>query len=88
MQTFILAVYILWNIISFGLYAYDKMQAKSGGWRVPEKTLLTVSLLGGCFGGTLAMYLLRHKTRHTSFILVNWIADAVYLAILLVLLTQ
>jgi uncharacterized membrane protein YsdA (DUF1294 family) len=88
MQTFIMALYILWNIISFGLYAYDKIAAKSGWWRIPEKTLLTISILGGCFGGTLAMYLLRHKTRHTRFILVNWIADAVYLVILLVLLRQ
>ncbi len=86
MQNFILALYVLWNIISFGLYAYDKSAAKSGQWRIPEKTLLTVSILGGCFGGTLAMYMLRHKTRHTRFILVNWIADAVYLVILLALL--
>jgi uncharacterized membrane protein YsdA (DUF1294 family) len=88
MQTFLMAIYILLNIISFGLYAYDKIAAKSGWWRIPEKSLLLVSILGGCFGGTLAMYLLRHKTRHTLFILVNWIADAVYLAILLVLLKQ
>jgi uncharacterized membrane protein YsdA (DUF1294 family) len=36
----------------------------------------------------LAMYLLRHKTQHTRFILVNWIADAVYLVILLALFRQ
>lgn len=85
MQTIIATIFILWNIFSFGLYAYDKMAARSGRWRVREKTLLTVSILGGCFGGTLAMYLLRHKTQHTRFILVNWIADAVYLVILLAL---
>jgi uncharacterized membrane protein YsdA (DUF1294 family) len=84
MQTFIMAIFILWNIFSFGLYAYDKLAARSGWRRIPEKSLLTVSILGGCFGGTLAMYLLRHKTRHTRFILVNWIAVAVYLVILLV----
>ncbi len=88
MQTIIGSIFILLNIISFGLYAYDKMAAKSGWWRIRERTLLTVSILGGCFGGTLAMYLFRHKTRHTSFILVNWVADAVYLVILLVLLRQ
>ncbi len=88
MQTFILAIYILLNIVSFGLYAYDKIAARSGRWRISERTLLTVSILGGCFGGTLAMYLLRHKTRHTRFILVNWIADAVYLGLLLALLRQ
>lgn len=88
MQTIIATIFLLWNIFSFGLYAYDKMAAGSGWWRIRERTLLTVSILGGCFGGTLAMYLLRHKTQHTRFILVNWIADAVYLVILLVLLRQ
>jgi uncharacterized membrane protein YsdA (DUF1294 family) len=88
MQTIIAAIFILLNIISFGLYAYDKLAAKSGRWRISEKTLLTISILGGCFGGTLAMYLLRHKPRHTRFILVNWIADAAYFVILLVLLKQ
>ena len=88
MQTFIAAIFILLNIFSFGMYAYDKMAAKSGWRRISEKSLLTISILGGCFGGTLAMYLLRHKTQHTRFILVNWIADAVYLVILLVLLRQ
>ena len=88
MQTFIAAIFLLLNMISFGMYAYDKMAAKSRRWRISEKSLLTVSILGGCFGGTLAMYLLRHKTQHTRFILVNWIADAVYLVIMLVLLRQ
>ncbi len=88
MQPFIIAIIILLNIVSFGLYAYDKFAAKSGRWRIRENTLLTVSILGGCFGGTLAMYLFRHKTQHTRFILINWIADAVYLVILLVLLRQ
>ncbi len=86
MQTLLIATYMLWNLVSFGLYAYDKIAAKSGWRRIPEKSLLAVSILGGCFGGTLAMYLLRHKTQHTRFILVNWIADAVYLVILLGLL--
>ena len=86
MQTIIAAIFLLLNMISFGMYAYDKMAARSGWWRISEKGLLTISILGGCFGGTLAMYLLRHKTRHTRFILVNWIADAVYLVILLALL--
>jgi uncharacterized membrane protein YsdA (DUF1294 family) len=88
MQTFLAVLYILLNIFSFSMYAYDKLAAKSGWRRISEKSLLTISILGGCFGGTLAMYLLRHKTQHTRFILVNWIADAVYLVILLALLRQ
>ena len=35
-----LAAEILMSLVSFCVYAYDKHQAKTGGWRVPERTLL------------------------------------------------
>jgi uncharacterized membrane protein YsdA (DUF1294 family) len=59
-----------WSLIAFVYYAYDKRQAGQRGWRVPESILLSLSLLGGFVGSGLAMYLLRHKTRHLSFVLV------------------
>jgi uncharacterized membrane protein YsdA (DUF1294 family) len=43
MQTFIAAIFLLLNIFSFGMYAYDKLAARSGRWRISEKSLLTVS---------------------------------------------
>jgi uncharacterized membrane protein YsdA (DUF1294 family) len=51
MQTIIIAIHILLNIISFGLYAYDKIAAKSGWWRISEKSLLTASILGWSANG-------------------------------------
>lgn len=55
------------NVGAFGLFWYDKNQAQTGGWRVPEKTLQLSALLGGWIGGMIAMETFRHKTKKTSF---------------------
>ena len=36
-------------------------------WRVPEKTLLLIALLGGSPGAYAGMKIFRHKTRHRKF---------------------
>jgi len=35
------------NAVSFGLFWYDKQQARKKAWRVPEKTLCLSALAGG-----------------------------------------
>ena len=55
------------SLITFFLYGIDKSKAKRGAWRIPEKTLLMLSFFGGALGGSLAMSLLRHKTKHWYF---------------------
>jgi uncharacterized membrane protein YsdA (DUF1294 family) len=45
----------------------DKRAARSGSRRVPEKTLLLASVLGGWPGGYLAGQKLRHKTAKVSY---------------------
>jgi len=60
------------------LFAFDKGASKGAGRRVPEKLLLTLVLLGGVLGGWVGMLLLRHKTRHTSFWAVQWLASALH----------
>ena len=59
------------SVLTFILYALDKLKAKARAWRIPERTLLAASLFGGAVGGTFAMLLFRHKTRHLPFKLVN-----------------
>ena len=58
------------NLITFALYAYDKRIARQnrGKRRVPERTLLLLSFLGGCVGAALGMALCRHKTKHVKFL--------------------
>ncbi|MBQ6595282.1 MAG: DUF1294 domain-containing protein [Clostridia bacterium] len=55
------------NVVSFSLMAHDKRMARSGGRRVPEKTLFLASACFGGLGGVLGMQLMRHKTKHWYF---------------------
>ncbi len=66
----IIAVYVIAvNLITFALMGYDKALSKTGGRRVPEATLFLFVIIGGSLGGTLGMYIWRHKTRHWYFAL-------------------
>ncbi len=60
-------VLIILNAVSCGLMAYDKRCARTGKWRVPEKTLFIAAGLFGGLGGVLGMALCRHKTKHWYF---------------------
>lgn len=59
------------NIISFILMFIDKRKAVHNKYRIKESTLLFISLLGGCFGAFISMYLFKHKTRKLKFKLVH-----------------
>ena len=62
------AVYLLVvNIAAFAVYGWDKMCAKRGMWRVPEKILLLLAFLGGSVGAMAGMAIFRHKTLHLKF---------------------
>lgn len=56
------------NIISFGAYALDKWKAIHGQWRISEKTLMGLAVIGGSVGALMSMYTFHHKTRHTKFV--------------------
>ena len=55
------------NLISFFLMRYDKQCAKKGKRRVPERTLFLCAGMFGALGGTAAMWIFRHKTKHWYF---------------------
>lgn len=55
------------NIVAFLLYGIDKWKAKRDAYRISEKTLLTVAILGGSLGAICGMHYFRHKTRHWYF---------------------
>lgn len=63
----ILAVTAVMSVISFILMYRDKQYAKQGKRRIPEKTLFLTAALFGAFGGTAAMWIFRHKTKHWYF---------------------
>ena len=74
------------SLVTFCTYAADKIKAKNGAWRIPEKVLLLLSFFGGGIGGYLAMQLVRHKTRHWYFHVVNIIGVIWQVALLIWLL--
>ena len=62
------AVYLLVvTAVTFAVYGWDKLCAKRGMWRVPEKILLLLAFLGGSVGAMAAMAIFRHKTLHLKF---------------------
>ena len=79
---------VLLSLITFIAYGVDKKKAKSGKWRTKEKTLLSLSFLGGAFGGYPAMLIFRHKTKgeHWYFTAVNWLGLAVHIALMILII--
>ncbi len=62
-----LAAAAVMSLVSFFMMRYDKQCAKQGKRRVPEKTLFLAAALFGAAGGTAAMFIFRHKTKHWYF---------------------
>ena len=66
--TLTLAAYlVLINLAAFLTFGADKRRAKRHRWRVPEKTLFALALLGGSVGAVCGMCAFHHKTRHWYF---------------------
>ena len=56
------------NVVTFTVYGIDKSKARRGAWRLPEKRLLLLPLLGGSVGALRGMKVVRHKTKHWYFV--------------------
>ena len=65
--TAVIAALLLMNIFTFFLMRHDKQCARKNRRRVPEKTLFLAAALFGALGGTLGMFVFRHKTKHWYF---------------------
>lgn len=70
------------STITFFLYGIDKLKAKLGAWRIPERVLLGFAFFGGGIGALLGINLFRHKTRHWYFWAVAILGVALQVAIL------
>lgn len=73
------------NLTGFFIMFIDKSRAVHKEWRIPEKTLIGISVMGGSIGMLLGMNVFRHKTKHLKFtigvplILIMQIIAAIYL---------
>lgn len=66
------------NGFTFLSYRRDKIRAGSGEWRVPERRLHLLELLGGWPAAWLAREILRHKSAKLSFRIASWLIIIVY----------
>ena len=68
----VLIVYVaIISVISIIVCIYDKKISKKNKveLRIPEKTLLILSALGGSVAMFITMLIIRHKTKHVKFML-------------------
>ena len=57
------------NLEGVYLNIRDKAAAKHNKMRVPEAKLWAVGVMGGALGSYITMQLIRHKTKHKSFMI-------------------
>lgn len=78
------------NSFTFAVFALDKWKSQNNRWRIPERTLLTLALIGGSPAMVFGQKLLRHKTQKQPFarllklIILLQAAAAVFLMIAIV----
>ena len=60
--------FLIINCIGFIIKKKDKSKAKHHLYRISEKALFTVAIIGGSLGVWLGMYLFHHKTKHWYFV--------------------
>lgn len=67
--TLIAAWFALISLVAVIATVADKIKAKRGKWRVPEATLMGISVLGGSVAMLVTMIMIRHKTKHMKFMI-------------------
>ena len=79
---------VLLSLVTFIAYGVDKKKAIKGKYRTKEKTLLSLSFLGGAFGGYPAMLIFRHKTKgeHWYFTAVNWLGLLLHITLMILII--
>ncbi|MDR1026453.1 MAG: DUF1294 domain-containing protein [Lactobacillus sp.] len=69
-KTFLLLIVfhlVFINITTFIAYWLDKRAAKKGAWRISEKRLHQLELMGGILGAFLGQVILRHKSNKKEY---------------------
>lgn len=55
------------NVAGIAICGIDKKRAVRHQWRIPEKKIFLIAVLGGSIGVLMGMYGFRHKTKHRQF---------------------
>lgn len=62
-----LAWLIAVSLMAVATSVWDKSRARRQKWRVPERTLWLLAVLGGSLATYVTMLVIRHKTLHRRF---------------------
>ena len=81
----LIAWLVIINIVAFLQMGADKRRAQSGQRRVREKVLFLTAAIGGSVGANLGMWIFRHKTKHSYFVIGMPLILAAHIALALVL---
>ncbi|HAK43372.1 MAG TPA: DUF1294 domain-containing protein [Clostridium sp.] len=63
---FVLYLIVL-NLVGFFIMLADKKRAIKNQWRISERALIGISIIGGSIGMLAGMNIFRHKTKHKKF---------------------
>jgi uncharacterized membrane protein YsdA (DUF1294 family) len=85
---YIILYFIIINLIGIGAMALDKYKAQKGKWRISEKTLFVITLLGGGIGTLFGMYKFRHKTKKMYFVIGFPVILIIEIIILIVMISK
>ena len=61
--------FLLISLVTAWVTVFDKSSARKRKRRVPEAALFSLAISGGALAEYVTMKLIRHKTRHKSFML-------------------
>lgn len=67
MSYLIVGFLVIINLLGYISMWSDKRRAIKGKYRISEKALFTIAILGGSLGSILGMNQFRHKTKHWYF---------------------
>lgn len=66
----VLTIYLVCiNLAAFAVMGADKRRARQEAWRIRERTLFLLAIVGGSVGAIAGMYAFHHKTRHWYFVI-------------------
>lgn len=82
----IVGYYLIINLILYFTMVIDKKRAIKDGWRIPEKNLFLLAVLGGGIGGLIAMVFKRHKNKHIDFILTFTVTAILHMVVAFLLM--
>jgi uncharacterized membrane protein YsdA (DUF1294 family) len=67
MQNYLIYYILMINCIGLWSMWEDKRRAVKRKYRLSEKTLFIIAIIGGSIGSIIGMYTFRHKTKHWYF---------------------